>query len=247
VALARALAGAVAELDRAVVNKACDHPHRIRHSGRSSDLTPATTRPAWDWGWPMCPAAILVRLRSGRCFYADPPPRVATGKGGRPRRHGAKLDTGNPSTWLVPTASHIEDDDQYGRVHVQAWAGLHPKQQLHDTRGTKQPRPIVRGTLVRLQVQRVPAHRRCCGSWRRPSSIEPRTRWPQRAHASKPEHDDSDCEADIGVDDEGLDPVKWWSCPDGRVSRHRWKAAGRRSLMADHSAGCIWAKDVTGQ
>jgi DDE superfamily endonuclease len=42
------------------------------------------------------PAAILVRLRSGRCFYADPPPRVPTVKGGRPRRHGAKLDTGNP-------------------------------------------------------------------------------------------------------------------------------------------------------
>jgi DDE superfamily endonuclease len=106
------------------------------------------------------PAAILVRLRSGRCFYADPPPRVPTVKGGRPRRHGAKLDTGNPATWPAPTASHTEDDHQYGRVHLQAWAGLHPKQQLHATRGTKQPRPIVRGTLVRLQVERVPANTR---------------------------------------------------------------------------------------
>jgi hypothetical protein len=106
------------------------------------------------------PAAILVRLRSGRCFYADPPPRVATGKGGRPRRHGAKLDTSNPATWPTPTASHTEDDDQYGRVQVQAWAGLHPKQQLHATRGTRRPRPIVRGTLVRLQVERVPANTR---------------------------------------------------------------------------------------
>ena len=105
-------------------------------------------------------AAILVRLRSGRCFYADPPPRVATGKGGRPRRHGAKLDTSNPDTWPAPTISHTEDDDQYGTVHVQAWAGLHPKQQLHPTRGTKQPRPIVRGTLVRVQVERVPANTR---------------------------------------------------------------------------------------
>src|SRR4029453_8094239 len=55
---------------------------------------------------------------------------------------------------------HVEDDDQYGRVTVQAWAGLHPKQQLHPTRGTKRPRPIVRGTLVRVQVERVPANTR---------------------------------------------------------------------------------------
>jgi hypothetical protein len=40
-------------------------------------------------------AAILVRLRSGRCFYADPPPLPPSPKGGRPRRHGAKLDTGD--------------------------------------------------------------------------------------------------------------------------------------------------------
>jgi hypothetical protein len=85
---------------------------------------------------------------------------VATGKGGRPRRHGAKLATSNPATWPAPTTSHVEDDDQYGRVHVQAWAGLHPKQQLHATSGTKRPRPIVRGTLVRLQVERVPANTR---------------------------------------------------------------------------------------
>jgi hypothetical protein len=111
-------------------------------------------------------AAILVRLRSGRCFYADPPPRVATSKGGRPRRHGAKLDTSNPATWPSPSATHTEDDGQYGTVAVQAWAGLHPKQQLHPTRGTKRPRPIARGTLIRVQVQRIPpgpARRKCCG------------------------------------------------------------------------------------
>ena len=106
------------------------------------------------------PAAILVRLRQGRCFYADPPPAAPSPKGGRPRRHRAKLDTGNPATWPAPTTSHTEDDGQFGAVTVQAWAGLHPKQQLHPTRGTKRPRPIVRGTLVRVQVERVPARTR---------------------------------------------------------------------------------------
>jgi hypothetical protein len=104
-------------------------------------------------------ATILVRLRSGRCFYADPPP-APPGRVGRPRRHGAKLDTGDPATWPAPTATRTITDAQYGQVSVQTWAGLHPKQQLPATRGTKQPRPIVRGTLVRVQVTRLPTRTR---------------------------------------------------------------------------------------
>ncbi len=51
-------------------------------------------------------------------------------------------------------------DDQYGTVTVQAWAGLHPKQQRHPGHGTKGPRPIVRGTIIRVVVERVPARTR---------------------------------------------------------------------------------------
>jgi DDE superfamily endonuclease len=71
-------------------------------------------------------AAILVRLRSGRCFYADPPPQPRSVKGGRPRRHGAKLDTGDPTTWPSPTVVHVEDDDQYGRVTCRRGPGCTP-------------------------------------------------------------------------------------------------------------------------
>jgi hypothetical protein len=71
-------------------------------------------------------AAVLVRLRSDRCFYADPPP-PPPGKKGRPRRHGHKLTCADPTTWPAPTATHQTDDDQYGTVTVTAWAGLHPK------------------------------------------------------------------------------------------------------------------------
>jgi hypothetical protein len=42
--------------------------------------------------------AVLVRLRSDRCFYADPPPRLP-GANGRPRRHGAKFNLADPTTW----------------------------------------------------------------------------------------------------------------------------------------------------
>jgi hypothetical protein len=105
------------------------------------------------------PVVVLVRLRSDRCFYADPPPRPP-GAGGRPRRHGAKFAFADPATWPAPTASHTTTDDQYGTVTVVAWAGLHPKQHRHPGHGSGRPRPIVRGTIIRVQVQRVPARTR---------------------------------------------------------------------------------------
>src|SRR5215208_7112114 len=111
------------------------------------------------------PAAVLVRLRADRCFYHDPPPRPP-GSTGRPRRHGAKFNCADPTTWPVPTATLGCQDDQYGTVTVQAWAGLHPKQQRHPGHGTRGPRPIVRGTIIRVEVERVPARTRpprCCG------------------------------------------------------------------------------------
>ena len=42
-------------------------------------------------------------------------------------------------------------------VRVRAWAGLHPKQQAHPGRGTRKPRRIVRGTVVLVEVSRLPA------------------------------------------------------------------------------------------
>jgi DDE superfamily endonuclease len=106
------------------------------------------------------PAAVLVRLRSDRCFDADPPPTTRSPKGGRPRRHGAKFNFADPATWPTPTATLTCKDDQYGHVTVQAWSGLHPKQQRHPGHGSRGPRPIVRGTIIRVQVERVPAKTR---------------------------------------------------------------------------------------
>lgn len=103
------------------------------------------------------PVAVLVRLRADRCFYADPPPATPSPKGGRPRKHGAKFACKNPATWPAPTAEHCTEDKQYGTVRVRSWAGLHPKQQAHPDRGTRQSRPIVRGTVVLVEVSRLPA------------------------------------------------------------------------------------------
>jgi hypothetical protein len=111
-------------------------------------------------------AAILVRVRSGRCFYADPPasappgaPHGRRGKG-RPRRHGRKFTCLSPDTWWAPSAEHAEDDARYGRVRVRAWAGVHGKVQEHAGRGTRGPAPLERGTLILLQVERLPRQTR---------------------------------------------------------------------------------------
>jgi hypothetical protein len=106
------------------------------------------------------PAAVLVRLRADRCFYADPPPAARSPKGGRPRRHGAKFAFADPTTWPTPTATLVSTDDQYGAVTVQAWSKLHPKQQRHPGHGSRGPRPIVPGTIIRVAVERVPARTR---------------------------------------------------------------------------------------
>jgi hypothetical protein len=102
------------------------------------------------------PLCLLVRLRAGRCFYADPTTQALTG---RPRRHGAKFVCDDPTTWPEPTEQWSTDDLQYGHVQLQTWSGLHPIPQLHAQRGTRtQPhaRPLVRGTLIRLEVEHLP-------------------------------------------------------------------------------------------
>ena len=98
---------------------------------------------------------LLVRLRSGRCFYA-PPDSTDAAPTGRPRRHGAKFACDDPTTWPLPTEEWTHIADQYGRVQVRAWAGFHAIPQNHAKRGTRQAKPIVTGTLIRLEVDHLP-------------------------------------------------------------------------------------------
>jgi hypothetical protein len=104
-------------------------------------------------------AAILVRLRKGRCFYSDPDPATAKPTG-RPKRHGHKLACDDPATWPRPTAEHACEDRQYGAVRVRPWGGVHAKTQEHPGRGSRAARPIVKGTLVLVEVGRLPRETR---------------------------------------------------------------------------------------
>jgi hypothetical protein len=100
-------------------------------------------------------AAILVRIRSDRVFYASPASR-APGQLGRPRRHGARFLCADPTSWPAPDQTLDTDDEQYGRVQVTAWRGLHPKLAGRGRWTGHDLPPIVTGTVIRVQVEHLP-------------------------------------------------------------------------------------------
>ena len=102
-------------------------------------------------------AAILVRLRRGRCFYAEAAPYAGLG---RPRRHGRKFACDDPTSWPEPTEERTEEDEQYGTVRVRAWARLHTKPGQSRVRPLRAPKPVVPGTLILVEVSRLPGRTR---------------------------------------------------------------------------------------
>jgi hypothetical protein len=102
-----------------------------------------------------CRAQILVRLHSGRTFYArpEPPPKRPVG---RPFRHGAKFCCQDPGTWPRPTAEHHAHSADYGGVRVRAWSGLHPKTRRAAERYGSESAAVVEGTVVLVEVERLP-------------------------------------------------------------------------------------------
>jgi DDE superfamily endonuclease len=101
------------------------------------------------------PAAVLVRIRSDRVFYADPPTR-APGDIGRPRRHGTRFGCTDPDSWPTPDNQLRTADPVHGQVRVTAWSRLHPKLAgRHRWANTDTP-PIVAGTIIRVDVEHLP-------------------------------------------------------------------------------------------
>jgi hypothetical protein len=129
-------------------------------TGRPRGLcsTPATTPRSCRWTWPSArggagAAAVRPLLLRRPATTPTRRRRPAT----PPRR---QVHCADPATWPAPTITHVATDDQYGTVTVHAWSGLHPKQHRHPGHGSGGPRPIVRGTIIRVQVQRIPAKTR---------------------------------------------------------------------------------------
>jgi len=68
---------------------------------------------------------ILARLRCDRVLCGPPP--LPTGKRGRPRVHGARFAFKEPETWGTPDEAIELVDQDWGRVQLQRWHGLHEK------------------------------------------------------------------------------------------------------------------------
>ncbi len=102
------------------------------------------------------PCQILVRLRAGRCFHADPSLSGPPANPGRPRRHGPRMKCSEPDTWPEPSIEHECEDAGHGAVRVRAWEEMHPKVRAREGRGSRGPLPVVVGTLVLVEVGRLP-------------------------------------------------------------------------------------------
>src|SRR3954452_11050181 len=100
------------------------------------------------------PVAILARIRCDRVFSAAPTP--VRGRLGRPPRHGARFLCVDPASWPAADQTLQASDEQYGRVRVACWGGLHPKLAGRGRWTDCATPPIVTGTVIRVQVEHLP-------------------------------------------------------------------------------------------
>ena len=102
------------------------------------------------------PVRVLVRMRSDRVLAFPAPPRQP-GTRGRTARHGARFAFLDPQTWPPPAHTTTTHTTRYGTAHARSWDRLHPTLTRTgawtDHHG---PLPIMQGTVIRLQVERLP-------------------------------------------------------------------------------------------
>ncbi len=107
------------------------------------------------------PVEILGRMRSDRVMRRPTPTQLeyalAYPQGGRPPKHGKEFRFVKPATWGEPDAATIQVTDRYGTARAMAWDRIHPRLTTraawidHDSE-----LPIIEGTLIRLEVDRLP-------------------------------------------------------------------------------------------
>ena len=102
-------------------------------------------------------AQVLVRVRGDRVFFTDPPGRPGhPSAGGRPRRHGHRFKLSDDNSAPNPDAEDRLEDPRYGKVRVRAWHNLHPRLHARGRWAGEDLPPIVRASVVRVDVERLP-------------------------------------------------------------------------------------------
>ena len=102
------------------------------------------------------PVQVLVRLRSDRVLAFPAPPR-RPGTRGRTARHGARFVFADAATWPTPAHTTVTETTRYGAARAQSWDRLHSKlTRTGAWSGHEGALPIIEGTVIRLQVERLP-------------------------------------------------------------------------------------------
>jgi DDE superfamily endonuclease len=106
------------------------------------------------------PVEVAGRIRSDRVLRlpAPPPdPNRDPRRAGRPRRHGGEFALAKPQTWPQPRHATTTDTTRYGTATARSWDRLHPRLTHRaawiDHNG---PLPVIEGTLILLQTERIP-------------------------------------------------------------------------------------------
>lgn len=112
------------------------------------------------------PLQVLGRTRSDRVMYQAPlPPELWAATGPEPR-HGPEFVYGDPGTWSSPERETLNTSTRYGTVRALAFDRLHPKLTRRaawsEHTGTL---PVIEGTVIRLEVERMPTGGACKPLW----------------------------------------------------------------------------------
>jgi hypothetical protein len=104
------------------------------------------------------PVTVLVRMRSDRVLRRPAPAYLPGITKGRPRRHGDEFAFGDPGSWGEPDITTRTETRLYGPALIRAWDRLHPRL-THRIAWTGHPGnlPILEGTVIRLEVARLPS------------------------------------------------------------------------------------------
>jgi hypothetical protein len=105
------------------------------------------------------PVRLLGRLRADRVLYG-PAGRRRGDWPGRPPRHGDAFRLADPATHVAPAQTSTTRHDRFGTVVARCWGRLHPKLERRASWADHPGQlPIVDGTLVHLEVERLPGDR----------------------------------------------------------------------------------------
>jgi hypothetical protein len=92
--------------------------------------------------------------------FSSPPPPRAPNTTGRPSKHGPEFALAHAATQPEPDAITLTNTSRYGTARSCAWNRLHPRLTHRAAWESHEgPLPIIEGSIIRLQVDRLPGDR----------------------------------------------------------------------------------------